>query len=43
MREMLELIRTEYGGAEDYMMKYAKLQLDEVEAFRRIFVVRRSA
>ena len=39
MHEMLDIIRRDYGGAEEYLRVHGGLTRDELDTFRSIFVV----
>ena len=39
MHEILDIIRHEYGGAEEYLKEHGGLTSDEIDVFRSIFVV----
>lgn len=43
MHEILDIIRHEYGGAEEYLKEHGGLTGDEIDVFRRIFVVTQDA
>jgi hypothetical protein len=43
MHEMLDIIRRDYGGAEKYLRVHGGLTPDEIDTFRRIFVVAKDA
>jgi hypothetical protein len=43
MHEMLDIIRHDYGGAEEYLREHARLTADEIDVFRSIFVVAKDA
>lgn len=38
MHEMLNIIRRDYGGAEEYLKVHGGLTGDEIDAFRSVFV-----
>ena len=39
MHEVLDIIRHDYGGAEEYLTEHGGLTGDEIDVFRSIFVV----
>jgi len=43
MQEMLDIIRKDYGGAEEYLRVHGGLTNDEIGIFRSIFVVAQGA
>lgn len=43
MHEILDIIRRDYGGAEEYLRVRGGLTSDELEAFRSVFVVAKDA
>lgn len=43
MHEMLDIIRRDYGGAEEYLRTRGGLTCNEIDVFRGIFVAAKDA